>query len=243
MPRRWPRAARARARRARARRARRARGCAGASSGSGGAASVGRAASLVERRRRRRSARPRPSITRPSRSSPTGDAELAAGGGDDVRPGRCPCISPSGISSVRPARKPTTSAGTGAAPRPRLDLADLADLGLQPGGLDDQADQVRDAAVAAVQVGAADGLAPGARCARRRATPASSGAELMLEHLARALRAWSRACASTSPSSVRTMAPPRGDAALGLHLAVLDAAELGDEARRRGRGRGRGRRG
>ena len=39
------------------------------------------------------------------------------------------------------------------------DLAHLADLGLQAGGLDDQSDEVADAPVAAMQIGAGDGVA------------------------------------------------------------------------------------
>jgi hypothetical protein len=45
----------------------------------------------------------------------------------------------------------------GGAPAAGLDAADLADLGLESGGLDDQTDQVAHATVTAVQVGLAEG--------------------------------------------------------------------------------------
>ncbi len=70
-----------------------------------------------------------------------------------------PPSSPSGISSVRPPRKPTTSVGTGGSLAAVADHADLADLGLDPGRLDDQADQVADATASARQIGAAERLA------------------------------------------------------------------------------------
>ena len=98
--------------------------------------------------------RPSPSITRPSSSSPTRHAERRPVA-MTACPGRCPCISPSGISSVRPSRKPTTSAGTGCAAAAAVDVAHLADLGLQPGRLDHQPDQVGHAAGARAQVAAA----------------------------------------------------------------------------------------
>ena len=90
----------------------------GRESASGGAAAVerGRPASA---RGIASSGLPSPSITRPSRSSPTRmrkDEPVARA----VVPGPIPSISPSGISSVRCPRKPTTSAGTGSCPRSPL---------------------------------------------------------------------------------------------------------------------------
>ena len=146
--------------------------------------------------------RPRPSSARPSSSSPTSTRELAAPWRSRARPGRCPSASPSGISSVRPSRKPTTSAGTGGAAAARVDRADLADLGLEAGRLDDQADQVLDPPVAAVQVGVAERGGGGVERAdhdARRASSTTSRARLSLVSTR----------ASTSPSGVRTTAPPR----------------------------------
>ena len=61
--------------------------------------------------------RPRPSSTRPSSSSPTG-TRTGSPVAVTTLPGPMPCSSPSGMSRVRRLRKPTTSAGTGARPRP-----------------------------------------------------------------------------------------------------------------------------
>ena len=87
----------------------------GRSSGSGGEAMVDRSSPATSGPPS--IARPRPSITRPRRSSPTGISNwrpvaVAA------RPGPMPLVSPSGMSSVRESRKPTTSAGTGGRMRP-----------------------------------------------------------------------------------------------------------------------------
>ena len=62
--------------------------------------------------------------------------------------------------------------GHGGAAAAGLDRAHLADLGLEAGGLDDQTDQVDDAAGAAVQIGVADrqlASRPGRRRRPRRA--------------------------------------------------------------------------
>ena len=128
----------------------------GRASGSGGAASAGRHARAGSGPGRRSGGRGRRARGRAARRR----RRPAAAGRwrSRARPGRCPSASPSAISSVRPARKPTTSAGTLGAAAAGLDRADLADLGLEAGGLDDQADQVDDAARAAVQVGVAERL-------------------------------------------------------------------------------------
>jgi hypothetical protein len=97
---------------------------------------------------------PRPSRTRPSSPSPTG-ALSAAGGGHGI----------AGADAVHLAQRHQQRAARAEAhdlgedrggPAADLDLADLADLGLEAGGLDDEADQVGDAAAAAVQVGTED---------------------------------------------------------------------------------------
>ena len=62
--------------------------------------------------------------------------------------------------------------GHGRAAAAGLDRAHLADLGLEAGGLDDQADQVDHAAVAAVQVGVAHRERP--RAGRRAPTASSA---------------------------------------------------------------------
>ena len=150
-----------------------------------------RVTSARERADRRRSARPSRRRSRPSRSSPTGTRNGAPVASTRV-PGPIPCSSPSGISSVRPSRNPTTSAATGSRLRSVADQAHLADLGLQAGGLDDQADQVADEAVAARQVGLADRLARAQRSRSARAgsltgSSLAARAELGDDDLARAL--------------------------------------------------------
>ena len=122
--------------------------------------------------------------------------------------------------------------GDGRAAAAGGDVADLADLGLEPRRLDDEPDQVADAAAAAVQVGAADGDAAAERQARRSARPparSSVASKLLLHHFARAaeLRLERRVDLALAGADDRAAA---GDAAVGLHAEVLDAAELGDEA-------------
>ncbi len=124
--------------------------------------------------------------------------------------------------------------------------AHLADLRLQPGGLDDQADQVAHAPVAAGEVGAGEraGGAGEERAAhgdgsRRRATwwpavacgwrglmaRAPRAAELRLNHLAGALQLGVDRCVDLALQRAhdRATAP---DAAVGLDVAVLDAPDL-----------------
>ena len=133
-----------------------------------------------------------------------------------------PCSSPSGISSVRPRAEADDLGGHRRRGRGRWRSAHLADLGLEAGGLDDQADQVADAAVAAVQVGARDGVA---EALQRRD---SAIGELVLEHLAGARELGLERRVDLALGRAHDGAAA-GDAALGLHLAVLDAAELAHE--------------
>ena len=125
-----------------------------------------------------------------------------------ARPGRCPSArrAASAACGRRGSRRPRRAPA--ARPRPVVDRADLADLGLEAGRLDDQADQVDDAAVAAVQVG----VAQSARRARSSALGRSRRASSSRARPATTSRARSSLVstrASTSPSGVRTTAPPR----------------------------------
>src|SRR3954447_22216345 len=83
--------------------------------GSGGEASIGRSSRAL--RSAPSSGRPNASTTRPSSSTPTG-TETGRPVAVTAWPGARPCRAPSGMSSVRPARKPTTSAGTASRERP-----------------------------------------------------------------------------------------------------------------------------
>ena len=205
----------------------------GRSSGDGGAPTIGRWASAVERRAavdRVAEAVEHAARAARGRSGTETSRPVAV----TMSPGPMPCISPSGISSVRPERKPTTSAGIVVQAgrrrsRPVRTVADLADLGLQAGRLDDQPDQVHDAAVAAVQVGARDGAAAASR-QRARATRAQPSAMRSSSsmHLARTRELGGQRRVDLALDRADDRAAAR-DAALGLHVAVLDAAELGDQ--------------
>ena len=210
----------------------------GRSSGSGGAACAGRA------RRRPASGpapsigRPRPSSARPEQLVGDVDAQRPAGGGHararaDAR----------GVAERHQQRAAGAEAddlgGHGGAPAAGLDRADLADLGLEAGGLDDQADQVAHAAVAAVQVGVAEGGGgPVQRDRGSRARPAQRG----LDDLARALELRLDAGVDVAVGRAHDGAAA-ADAPLGLDLAVLDAAERGQQPVHRVAHDARGRRG
>ena len=134
--------------------------------------------------------------------------------------------------------------GHGGAAAAGLDRAHLTDLGLEAGGLGDQPDQVDHAAGAAVQVGLADRETASSTMSSEAPTASSAlsiseniwgpyrpvadgtlgAARARRRRLRSRARAWSRrarrrrrrACARCATAS---------DAALGLDLAVLDAAE------------------
>ncbi len=91
------------------------------------------------------------------------------------------------------------------------DHAHLADLRLQARRLDDQADQVRDIAVTAGEVRFAQRTrAPGQqRAGGRVAHAAGSGMASSASTTSRARSSCVRTLASSSPSDVRTIAPPR----------------------------------
>ena len=131
-----------------------------------------------------------------------------------------PLMSPSGMSSVCAVAEADDLGGDVARRRrPAAIVADLADLGLEAGGLDDEADEVADAAVAAVQVGLVERVGGGRVDARRGHAVGAHRLSSATQTTSRArssLRA--QAVASTSPAAVRTIAPPRRDAALGLDL-------------------------
>ena len=178
---------------------------------------------------------PRPSTIRPSRPSPTAMRNGAPVASTRV-PGPMPCSSPSGISSVRPSRKPTTSAGHGGAVAVGADEADLADLGLQAGGLDDQADQVADEAVAAGEIGLARSprgprqqrARAGASLTWRARRPASSAQRDLAGALQ--LRLHARVDLALGGAHDRASRP---HALVGLQVAQLDAAALRACSRRR----------
>ena len=69
-----------------------------------------------------------------------------------------PPSSPSGISSVRPPRKPNDLGWHRRLAAAVTDHAQLADFGLEAGRLDDQADQIADAATTPGEVTGADRL-------------------------------------------------------------------------------------
>ena len=221
MPRRWPRPQGTSVSSARTPSVERAARSAGAPSGVGGRRQRRRAA----RRRRARGppsiGRPSPSSTRPSSCSPTAHAERLAGRRRPGCPGRSRACSPSGISSVRPSRKPTTSAVTGGWLRPRRDRAELADLGAQPGGLDHEADQVRDAAAAARRSAACTRLGVAARASRascgarprtRRARSSPARCELLGDAARRSRPRRCARCSRRAPTrrSARDVEPTRG---------------------------------
>ena len=118
--------------------------------------------------------------------------------------------------------------GDRGAPAPGLDRADLADLGLETGRLDDQADQVAHAAVAAVQVGVAQRVDRGLH----RGGEHQAAAERGLDDLAGALELGVHARVDVAVRRAHDRAAAR-DAALGLDHAVLDPAERADEVAHR----------
>src|SRR4051812_23427766 len=203
-------------------------------SGSGGDALAGRRGVVSAISPRPSIGRPRPSRTRPSRSMPTGTSRwrpIAVTG----LPGPMPAISPSGMSSVRRARKPTTSAGTGGRPRPvpisqtsptstsRPEASTMSPIrsetrpwrrcrSARPMAPDRSPRRSRrSAAIAAAsdtstEFGDDDVAGPGELGLQRGVDLALRGAH---------------------------DGAPTADAALGLHVAALDAAEAGHELRRR----------
>ena len=199
-------------------------------------------------RRRRWDCRGR-RATRPSRRR--ADGRLAGCGRSPTTssPGRMPCSSPSGISSVRPSRKPTTSARSALAARRRRCRQSSPTSASGPSRLDDEADDLGDAAVEAVRVGAPQPLRR-----RPRARPAVSVIRHRSPSMASRRRSsWESSVASTSPASVRTTTPPRctrrspmssrccsvPDLGRERVLAVLDQLQVGGVADDRSAGRAR----
>ena len=145
----------------------------GRESGSGGEASAGRhcvfgIGPLPS------SGRPRPSSARPSSASETSTFKRLAGGGHARARADARRVAQRHQQRAAGAEADDLG-GHGGAAAAGLDRAHLADLGLEAGGLDDQPDQVDDAAGAAVQVGLADARArPPRSCRRRRPRRARS---------------------------------------------------------------------
>ncbi len=150
-------------------------------------------------RRPRRSAPPSASTTRPSSSSPTGARNCSP-----VAVTGCPGRS---HASRRAASAACASRGSPPPRRARrraatgVDVAELPHLGLDACRLDDQADQVRDAAVADVQVGAVERLS--------EALEPLTKSQLLLHRFERTRSSLVSTRASTSPTRVRRIAPPR----------------------------------
>ena len=216
MPSRWPRPhGHERVERAHAER-RAARSIRGAASGDGRRAGRRRAARPPSSRAPPSIGRPRPSSTRPSSSSPTRHAERARRSASTGVPG----ADAAHLAERHQQRAAVAEAdhlgrdrrrGCG---RPTI-VHELADLGAQAGGLDDEADQVRDAAAAALQVGVASTRVGGSALERRAVASRRRPRARRATSSAGARRAASSMRASISPSSVRTMQPPRLDPPLG----------------------------
>ncbi len=242
MPRRWPRPQGTRASRARTPSDTRSV-MRGRSIGLGGAASI------FDRGRSSTGGppsmgRPSPSSTRPSSAGAVGNPDRLAGGGD-------PVAGPDAVHLAQRHQQGAPGPEADDLGRRRMavatggDVADLADLGLEAGRLDDQPDQVADAAVAHVQVAVrtADVWLP-SRSVTRAAASAVLIVVLRLAVLARdalgdglagALQLGLQRGVDLALHGAHER-PALGDAALGLHLAVLDAAELLDERGRGARG-------
>ena len=183
-----------------------------------GAASTDRDARQERRRAEPSSGRPRPSSVRPSRSSDTSTRS-----GAPLALTRAPGPMPGRLAERHQQRAAGAEAdhlgGHGRAAAAGVDRADLADLGLEAGGLDDQADQVDDAAVAAMQVGIAQRRGRAVEGAAHDAGP-----ERGLDDLAGAQQLGLDAGVDVAVGRPDDRAAA-GHAALGLDLAVLDAAE------------------
>ena len=153
MPRRWPRPQGTSASRARTPRDTRS-SMRGRERGSGGEASAGRHC-VSGIGPRPSSGRPRPSSARPSSAS---DTSTFNGWPEAIT--RAPGPMPGRVAQRHQQRAAGAEAdhlgGHLGAAAAGLDRADLADRRLEAGGLDDQADQVDDAAGAAMQVRLAD---------------------------------------------------------------------------------------
>src|SRR3954470_3112515 len=154
-----------------------------------------------------------------------------------MSPGPMPCISPSGISSVRPAREPTTSARTVRQPPVRAS---------RPVRTSQTSPTSASRPVASTIRPMRSLTRPWRRCRSARATarprPATRAAtsasgmgvaELLLEDLAGAGQLGVQRGVDLALEGAHDRAAA-ADAPLGLDLAVLDAAELGDQRRRRG---------
>src|SRR3954471_2669705 len=177
---------------------------------------------------------PKPSRTRPSSAVP-GGTETRRPGAGTTSPGPMPCISPIGMSSVRPERKPTTSAGRVVQPpvtasRPVRTSQTSPTSASRP--------------VASTISPMRSLTRPCRRCrsARPTARPSSSRrpagdsgsassaiAQLLLEHLAGAGQLGGQGGVDLALDRADDR-PATPHAALGLHVAVLDAAELGHQA-------------
>ena len=120
------------------------------------------------------------------------------------------------------------------------DQADLADLDLEAGRLDDQSDQVADTAAAAREVGVLERVRGAGERGLSRAfgSPSQRGDD----DLAGALELGLERRVDLAGLGAQDHAAAR-DAAVGLHVAVLDPAELGLQRRAPTRRSPRGRRG
>src|SRR4051812_31868842 len=172
---------------------------------------------------------PSPSRTRPSSASPTW-TETRRPVAVTTSPGPMPCISPSGMSSVRPERKPTTSAGIVVQPplwpsRPVRTSQTSPTSASRP--------------VASTISPIRSLTRPWRRCrsARETARPSwatrsrtASGIAALLrrQHLAHTRELGRQRRVDLALERADDRAAAR-HAALGLHLAMADAAELGDE--------------
>src|SRR4051812_20956880 len=183
--------------------------------GSGGEASIARRSRASSEAPS--TGRPSASTTRPSSSTPTG-TETGRPVAVTRWPGASPARSPSGISRVRPARKPTTSAGTGSRERPASTRTTSPTSASSP--------------LASTMRPIRSLTRPRWPCRSLRATRSpwaasrastSATAELIVEHLARALQLGLDGRVDLAVARAQHGAAA-GDAAVGLRLEA--AAEL-----------------
>src|SRR5919198_170456 len=138
--------------------------------------------------------------------------------------GTMPSSAPSGMSSVRRERKPTTSAGTGARPRPVAISQTSPTSASRP--VASTISPIRSDTRPCRRCRSARAIAAVRRCSRDSAI-----GELVLEHLACPGELGLERRVDLALGGAHD-GPARAHAALGLDLAVLDATELADEARR-----------
>src|SRR4051812_36517505 len=196
--------------------------------GSGGEASAGRHwASPIGPLPSR--GRPRPSRARPSSASET--STLSGRPLAVMRaPGPMPVASPSAISSVLPARKPTTSAGTAERPRPVSIEQTSPTSASTP--VDSMIRPMRSLTRPWRRCRSASRSAESAASKVESAASISALAEGGLDDLSSPLELRLQARVDVALGRAHDRAAP-ADAALGLDLAVLDAAERGDEVAHR----------